>query len=85
MKRKLWILLALAAMAAALGSGTTLAEQDVAIDAVHFPDENFREVAALFDLNHDSMLNAGELAQVKTIECYNKGISDLKGSSFSPN
>ena len=79
MKRRFWIFLALAAL---IDCGTALAEQDVAIDPVHFPDENFRTVAARFDLNHDKVLSAGELAQVKTIECYSEEISDLKGIEF---
>ena len=54
----------------------------IALDAAHFPDENFRGYIARFDRNKDSILNRTELAAVKTISCSGMGIADLTGIGY---
>ncbi|WP_328597030.1 InlB B-repeat-containing protein [Porcincola intestinalis] len=54
----------------------------VAIDAVNFPDDNFRAFVAQYDLDSDGYLSAAELAAVTTMDCSGKSIASLQGVEF---
>ena len=54
----------------------------IAIDAVNFPDANFRAFVAQYDLDSDGYLSAAELAAVTTMGCSGKSIASLQGVEF---
>ena len=57
-----------------------LSEGGVAIDAVNFPDENFRAyIASAFDKDADGKLSDEEIAAVTTMNATSKNIQDLTG------
>lgn len=56
---------------------------DVAIDAVNFPDNTFREyVSENFDGDNDGILSDEEIANVTWIDVKESGISSLKGIEY---
>ncbi len=58
----------------------------VAIDAAHFPDEIFRNtIKENFDTDGDGVLSEDELAAVKRIDVYNKGVTTMQGVKLFPN
>ena len=53
---------------------------DVIINAANFPDDTFRSyVSSKFDTNGNGMLSPAELAAVRSINCSEKSIENLKG------
>ena len=52
---------------------------DVEINGINFPDANFRAIVSAFDMDGSNTLSTTEIAAVKTLICYNKGIKDLTG------
>ena len=63
-----------------LPTGAWADDQGVAIDATNFPDANFRSyVLDNCDTDNNGYPSDTEIANVTTISCSNKGISDLKG------
>ena len=58
---------------------------DVAINAVNFPDETFREFVKQFDGDNDGVLNDDEIASVDGIHVQESGISSLKGIEYFTN
>ena len=52
---------------------------DVEINAINFPDANFREIVSFFDVDKSNTLSATEIAAVKYLSCYNKKVKDLTG------
>ena len=63
-------------------NGIAVQSAGVAIDNTNFPDANFRTVVENFDTNKDSSLSDTEIAAVEEIDCYDKGISNLKGIEY---
>ena len=63
-------------------NGIAVQSAGVAIDDTNFPDANFRTVVKKFDTNKDSSLSDTEIAAVEEIDCYDKGISNLKGIEY---
>ena len=57
---------------------------DVTIDAKNFPDAAFRECVKAFDTDGNGKLSDAELNAVEEIECYEKGITSLKGIEYFP-
>ena len=56
------------------------ASAEAKIDEKTFPDKQFRAfVEVNFDGNKDGKLSSAEIAAVKKIDCYDKGIQSLKG------
>ena len=62
-------------------NGIAVQSAGVAIDDTNFPDANFRTVVKNYDTNKDDSLSDTEIAAVKAIDCFEKGISDLTGIS----
>ena len=55
----------------------------IAIDAVNFPDANFRSIVTEnYDTDKDGNLSDTEIAAVEKIDCVDKGISSLKGIEY---
>ena len=83
-KRILSLCLALALLLCLLPAAPTAAAAgDVAINETNFPDENFRGyVSGNFDQNGDGLLSPTEISDVTEIECYECGISSLKGIEY---
>ena len=73
---------ALAQMSGEGENGIAVQSAGVAIDNTNFPDANFRTVVENFDTNKDSSLSDTEIAAVEAIDCYDKGISNLKGIEY---
>ena len=73
---------ALAQMSGEGENGIAVQSAGVAIDDTNFPDANFRTVVEYFDTNKDSSLSDTEIAAVEAIDCYDKGISNLKGIEY---
>lgn len=68
------------------GPAAYAADGDVAIDAVNFPDEVFREyVQTEFDSDRNGILSLAECAAVSRIGLSGSNISDLQGISFFAN
>ena len=63
-------------------NGIAVQSAGVAIDNTNFPDANFRTVVENFDTNKDGNLSDTEIAAVEEIDCYDKGISNLKGIEY---
>ena len=63
-------------------NGIAVQSAGVAIDNTNFPDANFRTFVKNFDTNKDDSLSDTEIAAVEEIDCYNKGISNLKGIEY---
>ena len=56
---------------------------NVAINKTNFPDTNFRQfVAEEFDANEDGYLNTSEIKNAEEMNCYNRGISNMKGLEY---
>lgn len=59
------------------------AEAEIAIDAAHFPDDNFRSyVAKNCDTNQDGVLNDAEITAVDGLYINGQMITDLSGIEF---
>ena len=63
-------------------NGIAVQSAGVTIDNTNFPDANFRTVVENFDTNKDGNLSDTEIAAVEEIDCYDKGISNLKGIEY---
>ena len=63
-------------------NGIAVQSAGVAIDNTNFPDANFRTIVKNFDTNKDGNLSDTEIAAVEEIDCYDKGISNLKGIEY---
>ena len=58
-------------------------KKGIAIDAVNFPDANFRSIVTEnYDADKDGNLSDTEIAAVEKIDCVDKGISSLKGIEY---
>ena len=73
---------ALAQMSGEGENGIAVQSAGVAIDNNNFPDANFRTVVENFDTNKDGSLSDTEIAAVEAINCYKKGITNLKGIEY---
>ena len=73
---------ALAQMSSEGENGIAVQSAGVAIDNTNFPDANFRTFVKNFDTNKDDSLSDTEIAAVEEIDCYDKGISNLKGIEY---
>ena len=73
---------ALAQMSGEGENGIAVQSAGVAIDNTNFPDANFRTIVKNFDTNKDGNLSDTEIAAVEEIDCYDKGISNLKGIEY---
>ena len=73
---------ALAQMSGEGENGIAVQSAGVAIDGTNFPDANFRTIVENFDTNKDDSLSDTEIAAVEAIDCYGKGISNLKGIEY---
>mgnify|MGYP003238892089 CR=1 FL=1 len=73
---------ALAQMSGEGENGIAVQSAGVAIDDTNFPDANFRTIVEYYDTNKDSSLSDTEIAAVEEIDCYDKGISNLKGIEY---
>ena len=73
---------ALAQMSGEGENGIAVQSAGVAIDNTNFPDANFRTVVENYDTNKDGSLSDTEIAAVEEIDCYDKGISNLKGIEY---
>ena len=73
---------ALAQMSGEGENGIAVQSAGVAIDNTNFPDANFRTIVEYYDTNKDSSLSDTEIAAVEEIDCYDKGISNLKGIEY---
>lgn len=62
-------------------------EEAIAIDAMNFPDDNFRKIVAAKDIDtdEDGILSAEEMEAVWMLDVENKGIADLTGVGNFPN
>ena len=73
---------ALAQMSGEGENGIAVQSAGVAIDNTNFPDANFCSfVASSFDEDNDNYLSDTEINAVESINCADKGISDLSGIS----
>ena len=63
-------------------NGIAVQSAGVTIDNTNFPDANFRTIVEHYDTNKDSSLSDTEIAAVEEIDCYDKGISNLKGIEY---
>ena len=73
---------ALAQMSGEGENGIAVQSAGVAIDNTNFPDANFCSfVASSFDEDNDNYLSDTEINAVESINCADKGISDLTGIS----
>ena len=68
MKKGIYVVLIAALVLLCFGAAVG-ASADVIIDREAFPDGEFREIVSGFDLDGDGSLSAGEIANVKTIDC----------------
>ncbi len=73
--KKFWGVLIIAVVALACAA----ASAEVALDGEHFPDEAFRACVAQYDANGDGVLQDEEIDQIIYIECFDMGITSLKG------
>ena len=73
---------ALAQMSGEGENGIAVQSAGVTIDNTNFPDANFRTIVEHYDTNKDSSLSDTEIAAVEEIDCYDKGISNLKGIEY---
>lgn len=64
------------------GNVVPTSEEQVAIDAVNFPDEAMRNALLSLGLGTDGMLSSEEIASTTSLDLSGKGISDLKGLSI---
>ena len=64
------------------GDDQVSAADDIAIDAEHFPDENFRNCIAEEDKNSDGILTKEELKDVRKLSIIGKNIQSLKGIEY---
>lgn len=75
----LGVLLALVMLLVTMSVPAFAETGDVEINAINFPDDNFRAIVSFSDADKSNTLSATEIAAVKTLICYNKGIKDLTG------
>ena len=62
--------------------GIAVQNAGVAIDNINFPDANFRDCVKNFDKDSNEILSDEEIAAVKELYCYERGISDLTGIEY---
>lgn len=85
MKNRLCQLLTFALLLALILPAGVSAADDIAINAVNFPDEVFRAyVSANFDTNRDGTLSAAECEKVTHVDVSGKGITSLAGIEYFP-
>ena len=84
MKKCIYRLMVLAVMVLAMCAGAfAVDEAEITINAVNFPDENFRSyVSSKFDTDNSGGLIASEIASATRIDVTNSSISSLKGVEF---
>ena len=83
MKKKLLSILLCLVMVVGLLPTAAFAAGSVDINEANFPDANFRSyVQTEFDKDGDNKLSSAEIAAVKEIIAYAKGIKNLKGIEF---
>ena len=83
MKKKLLSILLCLVMVVGLLPTAAFAAGYVEINEANFPDANFRSyVQTEFDKDGDNKLSSAEIAAVKEIIAYAKGIKNLKGIEF---
>lgn len=85
MKNRLIAGLILAAMLTTFLPGMTLraaAEDEIPIDAEHFPDDHFRAMVYDCDADGNGGLSQAEIAAVTELDCYNKDIASLQGVEY---
>ena len=75
----LGVLLALVMLLVTMSVPAFAETGDVEINAINFPDANFREIVSAFDVDKSNTLSATEIAAVKYLSCYNKKVKDLTG------
>ncbi len=75
----LGVLLALVMLLVTMSVPAFAETGDVEINETNFPDANFRAIVSFCDADKSNTLSATEIAAVKTLICYNKGIKDLTG------
>lgn len=75
----LGVLLALVMLLVTMSVPAFAETGDVEINAINFPDANFREIVSFFDADKSNTLSATEIAAVKYLSCYNKKVKDLAG------
>lgn len=64
----------------------TYADDGVAIDAAHFPDENFRKyISKHCDKNDDDILSPAEISSITTLDPWSSSIQDFKGIEIFTN
>ena len=57
-------------------------EKPLSIDAINFPDENFRKYLLEQEFGKDGIVTPDENGKIKNIYCTGKGIRNLKGIEF---
>lgn len=75
----LGVLLALVMLLVTMSVPAFAETGDVEINAINFPDANFREIVSFFDVDKSNTLSATEIAAVKYLSCYNKKVKNLTG------
>lgn len=84
-KRLLSAALSVLMLCAAFPAFGAAAEQNVPIDAAHFPDNNFRaKIKARYDVDKDGALSYGERTGVTSIFIPDEQICDLSGIEYFP-
>lgn len=81
-RRKAGMLAALLFLNILICRAPVQAAEEIAINAVNFPDENFREYLEQFDDDRNGFLSAAERGVVSTIDVQGKGIRSVKGVEF---
>ncbi len=88
MKRKgiisILTVMAVLICAFAIGTLSSMATEDIAIDATNFPDPIFRDYVSGFDTDEDGILSSGERSKVYQIRVKAKGIESLEGIQHFP-
>ena len=82
MKKQALIVLILTIFVTLVFSTTLADDAVVAIDATHFPDPIFREMMEEKDGNHDGFLSSKEIAWITSVDCYDYGLTSLKGIEY---
>jgi len=78
----LGVLLALVMLLVTMSVPAFAETGDVEINAINFPDANFRAIVSAFDKDGSNTLSATEIAAVKSIVCFEKNIKDLTGIEY---
>ena len=83
MRKRLLSILLLCCMVLTLLPTAAFAADDVAINEINFPDDNFRKyVKEKFDKNSNNSLSADEIAEAKEISVEGKPITSFKGIEY---